>query len=378
MKIAQVSTHYLPVIGGQEVYIKNLKEVLAQAGHETLVFQINRGERASDAVCYRKLPAAGRYIQGFEYRWLNSMVTLLRPRKLFGADAIISHYAAHARPLESVAGKTVILSHGVEWRTEQQQSFDRWREGNARWCLDKFVHVVNDTHYLRYLGIDAAPGQGYFTEIRPGKWFIPNCVDTVHFSPGPGKPEYAGKKMILVPRQMVADRGIHLAIDAFALLARRDPQVEMCLLGKRWNPQGEYIRRLDRMIAESGMQDRVYFRDPVPNAEMPQWYRSAAVTLIPTLRREGTSLSALESMACGVATVSTNVVGLADLPTRQCSPDAESIAQALSDTLFDRARIGADQREVMVKIFNMPNWGKSWLEVLMALYRAEKGIQFDG
>lgn len=367
MKIAQISTHYRPVIGGQEVYITNLNRVLVEAGHQSLVYQLHRGERGADAVCFPRVLGVSRYVAGFEYRWLNALATLLRPKRLFGADAIISHYAVHARPLAEVAKKTVVLSHGVEWNTENQGSFDRWREANARWCLSRFVHVLNDTHYLRYLGIDAEPGQGCFTEVKPGKWFVPNCVDTDHFSPGSGMPEYVGKKVILVPRQMVVDRGIHLAIEAFGMLAESDSAVEMCLLGKRWKPQGEYIRKLDRMISEAGLEERVYFRDPVPNGEMPEWYRSAAVTLIPTLRREGTSLSALESMACGTATVSTNVVGLADLPTRQCPANAEALAQVLQDVLTDRERIGADQRCVVSEVFNMRNWGRAWLEVLATI-----------
>ena len=364
MKIAQVSTHYRPVIGGQEVYIKNLNEILAAEGHDNVVYQLHRGERGKDVVCYQRVLGAARYISGFESRWLSACISVTRPKRLFEADAIISHYAIQARPLASVCRKTIILSHGVEWNIKPRDSFDRAREANARWCLNRYPHVVNDTHYLRHLGIEAEPGQGCFTEIRPGKWFVPNCVDTHHFSPGQGMSDYAGRRMILVPRQMVEDRGIHLAIEAFALLAKEDARVEMCLLGKRWNGASVYLRKLDDMIRSFDLQERVYFRDPVPNCEMPAWYRSASVTLIPTIRREGTSLSALESMSCGVATVSTNVVGLADLPTLQCGVDADSMAQALRDALADSGRIGREQRTIVGNVFNMANWRKSWLAIL--------------
>ena len=370
MKIAQVSTCYRPVIGGQEVYIKNLNGILSAAGHDSVVYQLHRGEKGPDVVGYPRIFGAARFIPGFENRWLNACVGVLRPRRLFHADAVISHYAIQARPLASVCKKTIILSHGVEWNVESQRSFDRLREENARWCLSRFPHVVNDTHYLRHLGIEAEPAKGYFTEIRPGKWFIPNCVDTAHFSPGAGLPEYIGKKMVLVPRQMVEDRGIHLAIEAFALLAKDDSQVEMCLLGKRWNGASAYLQRLDTMIKDFKLQGRVYFRDPVSNFDMPPWYRSAWVTLIPTLRREGTSLSALESMSCGIATVSTNVVGLADLPTLQCEPNADALAQSLKDALRERELIGQDQRKIVAEVFNMQNWGQSWLAVLAQAARS--------
>ncbi len=366
MNIAHVTTHYRPVIGGQEVYIQNLNAILTAAGHENIVYQLHRGERAPGVVAFPRVLCAARFIPGFENRWLNACVSVLRPRRLFQADAIVSHYAIQARPLASVCRKTIVLSHGVEWNVENQRPFDRMREENAKWCLSRYPHVVNDTHYLRHLGIEVEPATGYFSEIRPGKWFIPNCVDTEHFTPGAGLPEYLGKKMILVPRQMVEDRGIHLAIEAFALLAKQDSQVEMCLLGKRWKRATAYLERLDTLIRDFDLQERVYFRDPVANFEMPAWYRSAWVTLIPTIRREGTSLSALESMSCATATVSTNVVGLADLPTLQCEANAPAMAQSLKEALADRERIGLSQRSIVEEVFNMRNWGKSWLAVLSA------------
>jgi glycosyltransferase involved in cell wall biosynthesis len=364
MKIAHLSAHYRPIIGGQEVYISNLIEVCREQGHDSVVYQLYRGQRASDAVCVPRLKYFARFVRSLDRRWLNWVIGAIRPKGLFGADVIISHYAFHAAPLERVRGKVIILSHGVEWRVKDQDAADRQCEANAKRCLDRFTHVVNDTHYLRHLGLAIAPGQGFFREVAPGIWFIPNCVDTGHFIPGPGLPAYAGKKMILVPRQMVEARGIHLAIEAFAILAKDHPGLEMCLLGKRHKGAARYIERLDRMIAEFGLGERVYFRDPVPNREMPVWFNSAEVVLVPTIEKEGTSLSAIESMSCGVATVSTNVAGLADLPTVQCAPDAESVAAALRATLADATAIGMRQRSKVQEVFNLRNWSEAWLAVI--------------
>lgn len=367
MKIAHVSAHYRPIIGGQEVYISNLIDVCNRNGHQSKVFQVHRGERAKDAVCMPRLKYLARLIPGLDRKWLNIMLSTLRPKELFDADAIIAHYAFHAPPLERVRQKTIILSHGVEWRVKNQDSNDIACEANAKRCLGRFLHVVNDTHYLRHLGINVPAAKGYFTEVAPGAWFIPNCVDTHHFVPGHGLSEFEGKRMILVPRQMVEVRGIHLAIDAFAEIAAEFPDLEMCLLGKRHKGATPYIQRLDKMIRDYGLQQRIYFRDPVPNKQMPAWFNSATVSLVPTLEREGTSLSALESMSCGTATVSTNVAGLADLPTLQCEPDASSMAATLREALLDHTRIGHEQRAIVNEIFNIENWTVGWLAALAAV-----------
>jgi len=364
MNIAHVSAHYRPIIGGQEVYIANLMEVCHQAGHTSHVFQPYRGEKAEDTTCLPRIRFLSRFIHGIDRKWFNWMISILQPKKLFEADAIICHYAFHARPLERVRKKTIILSHGVEWKINNPTAYDHACEKYAKHCLKCFTHVVNDTHYLRQLGIPIEPATGYFEEVAPGIYFIPNCVDTEHFVPGLGLKEYEGRRIILVPRQMVEVRGIHLAIAAFAILAKEQPDLEMCLLGKRHKNARAYLARLERMIAETELEDRVFFRDPVPNRDMPRWFNSAKVTLVPTLEQEGTSLSAIESMSCGTATVTTNVAGLADLPTVQCEPNPESIAEALRSTLAAADRIGSEQREIVASTLNMTNWGQAWLKVM--------------
>jgi glycosyltransferase involved in cell wall biosynthesis len=248
-----------------------------------------------------------------------------------------------------------------------QTPYDLACEAYAKRCLDQFVHVVNDTHYLRQLGLNIPAATGYFTEVAPRIWFVPNCVDTEHFIPGPGLPEFEGREIILVPRQMVEARGIHLAIAAFALIANEFPQLEMCLLGKRHKAAGPYIARLDRMIADAGLQDRIYFKDPVPNKDMPAWFNSAKLSLVPTLEKEGTSLSAIEGMSCGIATVSTNVAGLSDLPTVQCDPDSAAMAEALRATLKDAVRIGSEQQKIVQDTFNMENWNMGWMKAISSI-----------
>lgn len=367
MKIAHLSAHYRPVIGGQEVYIANLIEVCRNHGHESVVVQPNRGENGPDTVTLPRLPYLARFIPGIDRKLLNIMVSALKPEQLYNADAIISHYAFHAKPLESVRHKTIILSHGVEWRVNHKTSYDLACEANAKRCLGRFNHVVNDTHYLRQLGINVPPAVGYFSEIAPGVWFIPNCVDTEHFVPGPGLPEYKDRNIILVPRQMVEARGIHLAIAAFKIIADEYPDFEMCLLGKRHKAASQYIARLDQMIATEGLQDRIHFRDPVANRQMPLWFNSAKVVLVPTLEKEGTSLSAIEGMSCGVPTVTTNVAGLADLPTVQCFPKADSMAEALRLAVRDGRQIGNQQRRAACEIFNMRNWSQGWIDAFDSL-----------
>ena len=119
-----------------------------------------------------------------------------------------------------------------------------------------------------------------------------------------------------------------------------------------------------RLIAGLELKKRVFFEPPSDNYNMPDVYSSAVVTLIPTLRREGTSLSALESMACGTATISTDVAGLADLPTIQAPAQVNEFAEAVWSTIINREAVGHTQRILVHQNFNMSKWEKAWYQVI--------------
>ena len=69
-------------------------------------------------------------------------------------------------------------------------------------------------------------------------------------------------------------------------------------------------------------------------------------------------------MSCGTATVSTNVAGLADLPTVQCEPTAEALAACMADAWERRQEIARSQQETVRATFTLDRWRAAWLEVL--------------
>lgn len=372
MKVAQLTQHYRPIVGGQEVYIANLLKVLISEGIDSRVFQPNRGIHANDIVNVFRIKGLPRFITGSEPYIFNLALRMTKLGSLRSYDVIIAHYAILSMGLNGFASKTIILSHGVEWHTENMNLDDRLHEWIARRQFNKFTHVVNDTHYLRHLGIDHKPGVGAFTEVAPGKWFIPNCVDSRHFVRTEGISRLKERNIILVPRQICADRGIDLALRSFKLFKSEFPDFTLLILGKQ--RPGSYLDYIRKLIIELDISDDVLMEDAIPNDQMPDYYSSAVMTLIPTLRREGTSLSALESMACGTPTISTNVAGLADLPTVQVDPIPETMAAAMISTLARRDEVASRQQLEVIKTFNFTNWARAWLEVVHRVgssYQAE-------
>lgn len=367
--LIQVSLHYRPIGGGQEVYIETLSRVVAAAGWETKVIQPYRGVTAPDTLTVPRLPGIARFLPAFDELQIALLAVARRSRWLDRADIILCHYAATAALIGRIRRwrpKTLVLSHGVEWNVDRMNRHDRLREWNARRLFERVPTVANDTDYLRRMGLSLMPGKGSFSEVAPGVWFIPNGVDPVHFSPGPSpRVRDPNRPVILVPRQICEDRGIHLAIEAFALLAQRHPDARLSVVGHR--RERTYFEQCRRLVERHGLGDRVQFSLPVPNRDMAGLYRTADVTLIPTLRREGTSLSALESMACGTPVVASDVAGLRDLPAFRAEPAPAALAGGLEAVLSDWPVEADRQRRAACGEFGLEIWSAAWMRVLTTL-----------
>lgn len=114
------------------------------------------------------------------------------------------------------------------------------------------------------------------------------------------------------------------------------------------------------------ISQRVYsFRD------VREAYRAADVAVIPTVYSEGTSLSCMEAMSCGIPVVSTNVGGLNDLITdgfngRLVPPTEEALYLAIADLFSDegkRLQLGANAR-LTAPAFDLSHWQQRWGELL--------------
>ena len=362
MRIGQISIAYQPINGGQEVYIDQLLKVFRETGIDSRVYQTKRRGIFLNTQMVTRIPFLHRLFPHIDQHIFNLFLFLFFQNKLRSEDIIICHYALHSLPVWKFKEKTIVLSHGIEWYPEEKSFNTKIKEKIYKKALDRFITVANDTNYFRHFGIDIKPGENFFEEVAPNKWFIPNCVDTTYFKRTEGLPELKNKNIVFVPRQIVPDRGIHIAIEAFYFFQKEYKDFYLHIAGAPL--KGKYYEYCLSLIDKCSLHDKVKFLGRIDREKLPDYYSSAKLCLIPTVRREGTSLSALESMACGTATISTNVAGLRDLPTVQAEPYPEAIFEAMKDTLASLEKIEEQQHRVVKEVFNQVNWSKAWLKVI--------------
>ncbi|MGZ4596001.1 MAG: D-inositol-3-phosphate glycosyltransferase [Actinomycetes bacterium] len=191
---------------------------------------------------------------------------------------------------------------------------------------------------------DADPGQ--VVTVPPG-------VDLDLFRPGPAaaarrRLDLPGDAQVLLFVGRIQPlKAPDVLLRAVARLLARQPSLrDRLVVAVVGGLSGSGLARPDSLkglAGELGLADVVRFTDPVPQAELPDWYRAADLTVVPSYS-ESFGLVAIESQACGTPVVAAGVGGLRTAVRDGVSGvlvdghDPEDYARVLGDLLADPAR----------------------------------------
>jgi D-inositol-3-phosphate glycosyltransferase len=145
-------------------------------------------------------------------------------------------------------------------------------------------------------------------------------VDLYTFTAGSGRK--AAREAVGLPQdahilafvgRIQPHKGPEVLIRAVAEMLNHSPHLRPKLItvimgGASGSGLGE-VERLKDLASWLNISDVVRFENPVPRAQIPQWYRAADLVCVPSYS-ESFGLVALEAQACGTPVVATAVGGL--------------------------------------------------------------------
>jgi glycosyltransferase involved in cell wall biosynthesis len=202
--------------------------------------------------------------------------------------------------------------------------------------------------------------RSHINELAGGVTPVHRIYHGVEVPGSPGVTEGDGTPVILAVARLVEKKGLETLIRAAALLRLRGADFRVRIAG-----EGPEWARLQRLVHELGVADRVVFLGPLMEPEVRSEYGRAAVFALPCRvlengDRDGLPNVVLEAMAHGLPVASTTLAGVREaVVDGECGllvppGDEFGLADALQRLLSDgalRSRLGAQARRRVVSRF---------------------------
>lgn len=170
------------------------------------------------------------------------------------------------------------------------------------------------------------------------------------------------EKTVLHVARLVEVKGTRLLIEAFELVAQRDPEAKLVIIGD--GPQRAALQSLTHPLR---LEDRVRFLGEQPHDVVIDWMHRAAVVCLPSLTArsgqvEGLGMVLLEAAAAGKPVVATRHGGIPEavvddetgllVAERDTASLADRLLTLLSDTAL-RERMGQAGRRRVEREFDL-------------------------
>ncbi|MCH8153367.1 MAG: glycosyltransferase family 4 protein [Planctomycetes bacterium] len=354
-------------VGGMELIAWMTSIGLARRGHEVAVFttetadgqRCNVPESLQQRLGVHYLPSSrpGRYSRHW---WVATQDAFRREASKCPPDAVLS-VSVGARAVLDVCSRipVVMQAHGTslgEIRTKLRSRNNLARLTAGRNLLSLARDLV---FYSKISGI-VAVGHNVAADLT-GTFLrrfvnldqlitISNGIDTEQFAPCEAQRRATRSElslsesapMFLCASRLHREKGIHLAIDAFADLDQLDSS--LVIVG-----DGPQRSDLERLARARDVEQRVHFVGAVAHEQVARWLNAADVFVFTTLRDEGAPLNVLEALSVGLPVVVSESVGRRFPPLRSVFLVNPDNRQAVSGCMQLALRAPGDGRDFVVR-----------------------------
>ncbi len=178
---------------------------------------------------------------------------------------------------------------------------------------------------------------------------------------------------VLFVGRLVEKKGVKYLLHALASLKEQRPALCLDIAG-----YGQEERELRQLCAELGIEGSVRFLGPVQQDSLPDLYRRAGVTVVPSVvaaggDQEGFGLVIVEAIGCGCPVIASDLPAIRHIAntageiTLVPSRDSAALARAIESVLdnhAERIRVTASFRENVVSKFGWNGIAGAYAELL--------------
>jgi glycosyltransferase involved in cell wall biosynthesis len=166
--------------------------------------------------------------------------------------------------------------------------------------------------------------------------------------------------------------GVDELVSGFALAAQQAPDLRLLLLSG--GSQAEVLRGI---LAQHNLLDRVHFAGQIDQQELPAYYQAADL-YVSASHSDGSSVSLMEALACGLPSLVSDIPGnrewLADNPAGWLFPDGDvqAIAAGILQAYAQRKTLQPMQSAARALAQKRANWPENFKKLLVAYELAQQ------
>ena len=316
------------------------------------------GDETIDGVRVRRFKAVMLGPAPFSWRFLTQFRRLAR-----GHGTLLLHYP---NPLAELACSLLARGAGATMVVFYHSDLSRYHPIVDRLYWSFSRRALRRADLIVTTSPAYAAGSPVLRHLQEKVKVAPLGTDTVLFHPGP--PDEGIRipfpcRVLFVGR-FARFKGLDILIRGLSLLP---PEYGAVLIG-----DGPYAGLVRDQIDRLGLHDRVLLPGIIPNEDLPRWYRSCDLLVLPSvLRSESFGIVALEAMASGLPIITTELgTGTSlyntDGVTGRVIPpgDAEALAGAIVDCCGRRQELGTAARLEVERHYSLEVFRRRMRELL--------------
>jgi glycosyltransferase involved in cell wall biosynthesis len=188
---------------------------------------------------------------------------------------------------------------------------------------------------------------------------IPMGTDLKFLFTPPTNPATRQVKEIVFVGRLVETKGLRYLLEAFAVVLRTEPDLVLTIVG-----DGPMRGKVLQLIAALGQERSVRLLGGVPQTDLPDIYRRAALAVFPYSDQEGFGLVVVEAMGCGCPVIASDLPAIREIiepgvtgiltPPRDSAALADAIRQCLADAAL-RSRLATTALDSVRNQFDWPS-----------------------